>query len=216
MRKIVVPGEAVTAERKRPGSHVFTREGKICSDCLGLVNEKSDSVSVIPLEGPYVPQQNDVIIGIVVSEMFSGYSINIKSYSRSFLPKRDLDFFLKSGDVVSVKVSSVNEVNEVDVAYPRQLAGGEIMDISPVKIPRIIGKEGSMLTVLKQGTGSLIVAGRNGRVWVKGGNLKLLKDTIRLIERDAHLEHLTDKVTKFLQENAAQGAQEKEEKGVND
>ena len=200
MRKIVVPGEVITTERKKTRDHVFIKEGKILSDCVGLLNEKPDSVSVIPLGGRYVAQENDIIIGVVVHEVFSGYLLNINTHASSFLAKRDLDFLLKLGDIVSVKVISVNELREVDVSFPRGLNGGEIIDVSPVKIPRIIGKEGSMLNVLKNGTGCVVVAGRNGRLWVKDGNTVLLRETLALIDRESHTDNLTDKVTKFLEE----------------
>lgn len=200
VRKIVIPGELLTAEKKRLGGHVFIKEGKIHSDCVGLLNEGPDSIGVIPLEGPYLPQANDIIIGFVLEEKFAGYTLDINSFYSSFLPKRELDFFAKSGDIVSVKIASVNEVNEVELTGARLLAGGELTDISPVKIPRLIGKEGSMLNVIKRGTSAVVVAGRNGRIWLKGGNIKLALETIRLIESEAHKEHLTDRVTKFLEE----------------
>jgi len=38
-RRIVIPGELVTDQRKKLGAHVYVVEGKILSDCMGLVEE---------------------------------------------------------------------------------------------------------------------------------------------------------------------------------
>jgi exosome complex component RRP4 len=89
-------------------------------------------------------------------------------------------------------------LNEVDLARPRIFFGGEIISVSPVKVPRIIGKNGSMLEVLKKGTGSNVMVGRNGRIWVKGGNIPLLVKAIEKIETEAHLNNLTNRVGEFL------------------
>lgn len=208
MRHVVIPGEIVGSNGKKAGSHVFKRDGNLYSDCIGLVNDRPDGVSVIALEGPYMPQIEDVIVGVVDSENFAGYIIDVNSFCRGFLPKREMDFSLKIGDVVSVKIASVTDIGDADLSFPRLLSGGEIIDVSAVKVPRIIGKEGSMLNVIKQGTGCTIVAGRNGRLWVKGGDISLLHKTLGLIESEAHTSHLTDKVTIFLgvKSSAALGA----------
>ncbi|MEM4327111.1 MAG: RNA-binding protein, partial [Candidatus Diapherotrites archaeon] len=152
-KKIVIPGELVTEERKKLGSHVFVREGKIYSDSLGLVQTDSDFASVVPLEGKYIPKVGDVVIGIIVSEKFAVYGIDINSFYPSFILKKELREVLKPGSVVSAKVLKVNELNEVELGFPRLFFGGEVLEISPVKIPRVIGRDGSMLNVLKQGTG---------------------------------------------------------------
>jgi len=79
--------------------------------------------------------------------------------------------------------------------------------VTPVKVPRLIGKNGSMLQVLKDGTGSNILVGRNGRVWVKDGNTRLLKRAIQKIEDESHLSNLTNSVKEFLEKEG------KKEKG---
>ncbi|MCX8158176.1 MAG: exosome complex protein Rrp4 [Candidatus Diapherotrites archaeon] len=200
MRKLVIPGELVSDNSKKAGQHVFVRDGKLYSDCIGLVNESYDSISVIPLEGPYIPNINDIVIGIIEQELFAGYVVNINSFYSGFIPKKNIDFFAKVGDLVSVKIASVNEVNEVDLDSPRILEDGELLEISPVKIPRVIGKEGSMLNILKKGTGCNILVGRNGRIWIKGGDVKLAFRLIKFIESQAHTENLTDRVTKIIEE----------------
>ncbi|MFH1255713.1 MAG: exosome complex protein Rrp4 [Candidatus Diapherotrites archaeon] len=216
MKKIVVPGELVTEERKRAGSHVYMQEGKIYSDVLGLVNESASEASVVPLEGCYMPLEGDVIIGVIVAEKFSGYNANINSFYPAFISKKELRDPLRNGNVLSAQVMKVNELNEVDLSRPRVFFGGEIISVSPVKVPRIIGKNGSMLEVLKNGTGCNLMVGRNGRIWVKGGNIPLLVQAIDKIEREAHLDNLTNRMAAFLEQAKAQtaGAQTEEKAAV--
>ena len=75
------------------------------------------------------------------------------------------------------------------------------MQINSAKIPRVIGKSGSMLAELKEGTGCSLLVGRNGWIWAKGGDTLLLAKAIDLIEREAHLSNLTNKVAEFLNKN---------------
>ena len=78
-KRIVVPGELVTAERKRLGENVYLKEGSIIATVVGLVNETDTTVSVVQLEGKYIPQEGDVVIGVVTDEKFSGYVVDINS-----------------------------------------------------------------------------------------------------------------------------------------
>ncbi len=202
-RRVVVPGEVVTTERKKIGRHVFVEGGKIYADCLGLADVNGEYANVIPLQGKYMPRAGDLIVGIIVSEEYSGYVVDINSFYFSFLSKEKLRKPLKKGDIVSAKISYVDEINQAELENVRVFYGGEIVTISPVKIPRVIGKNGSMLNVLKQGTGSALMAGRNGRVWIKGGNIPLLKKALRKIEEEAHTSNLTNNIEQFLKEENA-------------
>ncbi|MDP6671218.1 MAG: exosome complex protein Rrp4 [archaeon] len=197
-KKIVVPGDLVTEQRTRLGSHVFTENGKVYSDALGLVYEDRDSAAVVPLRGKYIPRRGDIIVGIVESEKFSVYGVAINSIYASYVSKQEVRDRLKRGAVISAKVFDVNEINEAKMEDLRVFYGGEILSVTPVKIPRVIGKSGSMLAQLKDGTGCNILVGRNGWIWAKGGDTKLLKEALDLIEREAHLSNLTNKVGDFL------------------
>lgn len=209
-KKIVVPGELVTEQRKRLGTHVYIREGRIYSDVLGLVHDDNDVASVVPLEGKYMPQVGDVIVGVIASEKFSGYVVDINSPYMSFVSKDSLREVLKPGAVISAKVSSVNELREAELDNARVFYGGEIVEISPVKVPRVIGRNGSMLDILKQGTGSSMLVGRNGWIWAKDGNTKLLAASLRKIEAEAHLDNLTHNMAEFLKKESGKDISVKE------
>ena len=180
-KKIVVPGELVTEDRKKTGAHVFVREGKIFASTVGIVSVSEEYASVIPLQGKYMPKPNDLIVGIVGAEAHAGYIVDINSFYRSFLSKKETSKTLRKGDVISAKITEVNEINEVSLNDVRVFYGGEVLSVSPVKVPRMLGRQGSMLGVLKEGTGCSLMIGRNGWVWVKGGNIPLLKFALKKI-----------------------------------
>ncbi len=197
-KEIVVPGELLTAEDKQLGVHTFAREGKIFSDCLGIRNESDDRISVVPLRGRYVPVENDVVIGVVKNEKFAGYDIEINSFYPSFVSNKDMREPLKVGSVISAKIVKVNEMNEADLGMVRPLQDGEVVSVTPVKVPRIIGKNASMLNAVKNGTGSNIMVGRNGLVWIHGGNAQVAAETVLRIEEYSHAENLTHDIQCFL------------------
>lgn len=197
-KEIVVPGELLTAENKQIGVHTFAREGKIFADCLGIKNESEDRVSVVPLRGKYIPAENDVVIGVVKNEKFAGYDIEINSFYPSFVSNKDMREPLRVGSVISAKIVKVNEMNEADLGMVRSLNEGEVVSVTPVKVPRIIGKNASMLNAVKNGTGSTIMVGRNGLVWITGGNASVAAESILRIEEYSHAENLTHDIQCFL------------------
>lgn len=207
MKRIVVPGELITDKRKKTGSHVFVREGKIYSEVIGLANDEGEYASVVPLEGSYAPMRNDLIVGVVSGEKFSGYDVSINTLYPTYLSKKEIRERLKVGSIISAKVMEIDERREVDIGNIRVFYDGEIITVSPVKVPRIIGREGSMLNVLKNGTGSSVIVGRNGWIWAKGGNIPLLIESIKKIESEAHLDNLTNKMEEFLSKKAGKKAE---------
>ncbi len=210
-KRIVVPGELITEERRRLGEHVYLKDGKIYGDILGIAETDEQNAAVIPLRGKYMPKAGDLVVGIISGDVYSGYIVDINSFYSAFISKKELRETLKIGTVVSAKIEDVNEVNDVDLSNIRVFYGGEILGVSPVKVPRMIGKNGSMLEVLKKGTACNLLIGRNGRIWIKGGNYDLLVKAVAKIEAESHLSNLTNKVTLYLEEEN----KKVKEKGLN-
>lgn len=79
-----------------------------------------------------------------------------------------------------------------------RLQGGQVVEIDPVKVPRVIGRKGSMIKMLKRVLGCDIVVGANGRIYVRAREEPkkerelLAVRAIREIERRSHLRGLTD------------------------
>ncbi|MEK6970894.1 MAG: hypothetical protein AABW68_04375 [archaeon] len=204
-KEIVVPGELLSTENKQLGSHTFAVGESIFADCLGIRNESDDRLSVVPLRGKYVPLADDVIIGVVKNEKFAGYDVEINSFYASFVNKQDLRTPLKVGSIISAKIVKVNELNEADIGMVRPLTDGDIVSVTAVKVPRVIGKNASMLNAIRNGTGSSVMVGRNGLVWVSGGNTRLAMDAIQRIEEFSHVENLTHDIQSFLAAKSGQG-----------
>lgn len=207
---IVVPGEIVSEERKRLGQNVFVESGKVYSSVLGIVYSDSDTASVVPLRGKYLPKSDDIILAVVINETYNGYIVDINSFYSCFVSKESLGreferHSLRKGTVLSARVVDVNEVNDAELDDVRVLFSGEVVDVVPVKIPRLIGKQGSMMKVLKEGTGCTIIAGRNGRIWLKNGNVGLAVEAIKKIELESHQSNLTNTIQEFLKKGVKNG-----------
>jgi exosome complex component RRP4 len=84
-----------------------------------------------------------------------------------------------------------------------KISHGHIIEIVPAKIPRLIGKKGSMVGMLKAETGCQILIGQNGRVLVSGRrpeDEELAILAIRKIEAEAHTRGLTNRVKGLIEE----------------
>ena len=75
---------------------------------------------------------------------------------------------------------------------------GVIIKITPSKVPRLIGKQGSMVTLIKEKTGTIIRVGQNGLVWVSGENVDKAIKAIKTIEQKSHIFGLTEEISKLL------------------
>ena len=78
---------------------------------------------------------------------------------------------------------------------------GIVISIEPPKIPRVIGRSGSMIKMLKNLTRTNIFVTQNGRIWLKGDDLaheRLLIEAIYKIASEAHSVGLTDRIEEFL------------------
>ncbi|NUN11611.1 hypothetical protein HUU53_03105 [Candidatus Micrarchaeota archaeon] len=193
MKKVLVPGDEVPGSASNADG-VYSENGKHYASTILL----ESNGRVVPLKGYYVPIRGDYVIGIVTEERFSGYTIDLNSPYEGQISSRDLREELQIGDVVSAKVVSVNEVNEPVLTEVRLFSGGELLEVDAVKIPRVIGKNGSMLQLLKEYTGADVFVGKNGRIYLRNGNLALASLAIMKISREAHSSGLTDRMMEFL------------------
>ena len=77
-----------------------------------------------------------------------------------------------------------------------------IIRIDPVKLPRLIGKEGSMINMIKEETKCDIVVGQNGIVWVDGDekNRSAAVSAIKFIDENYVDADLTERVRRLLED----------------
>jgi exosome complex component RRP4 len=214
-RKLVIPGEVVVSgDEYLPGEGTRKEGQDIIASKYGLADISGRLVRIIPLSGSYFPRYGNTIIGKVTDLTFNGWLIDIESpYSAflsiievpRFISKENLADFLDIGDIIACKVTNVKRKN-VDLTIHAKglgkLEGGMIMKINSNKVPRVIGKEGSMIKLIKQETNSEIIVGQNGLVWIKAESIEnelKAKEAILFVVSRSYIEGLTEKVKEFLE-----------------
>ena len=218
-RKVVIPGDLLSEEAKRSGEGTFVKDGKVYSLLYGLANCR-DRINVIPLAGKYVPAPGDNIIGVVKDITFSNWIIDINSPYDGLLhisefPKRidadEMPKYLSLGSSTMIRVKDVDSTMKVELTLNDRKLGllktGRIIEINHTRVPRLIGKGGSMISMLKKELNCNIFVGQNGRIWINGGaeDMDLALKTILLIEKEAHTSGLTDRIVDFLKKEKGAG-----------
>jgi len=213
-REIVIPGDLLDASGLKAGSGAYAVDGKVFAAQLGIKSVKSNFVNVIPLGGRYIPATGDSVIGKVIDIGPSNWLIDINSPYPAPLhvnevPWRvefgDTSKYLNVGDTLLAKVLMVDETKRVQVTMKeqglRKLSGGQVIDISYTKVPRVIGKGGSMIQLIKSHTNCRIFIGQNGRIWLDGEIESMVTaiHAIRMIEEGAQESRLTEKVKEYLE-----------------
>lgn len=211
-RKVVIPGDLLSEDTKKSGEGTFIKEGKVYSLMYGLANYK-DKINVIPLAGKYVPSPGDNLIGIIKDITFSNWIVDINSPYDGLLhisefPKRidadEMSSYLRMGSSIMTKVKDVDSTMKVELTLNDRKLGilktGRIIEISHTRVPRLIGKGGSMISMLKKELNCNIFVGQNGRIWINGGaeDMDLALRTILMIEKEAHTNGLTDRIVEYL------------------
>jgi len=211
-KNLVIPGQILADDDYYPGRGTFKENGKVCSSLIGLVSLRNKKIRVIPLKSKYVPKKGDVVIGKINDVRFSMWDVDINSPYSGILPafevfgrdKKELNKVYDVGDVLFLRVIDVDEVKKAKLGLKGRglgkFKGGIIVDISPTKVPRLIGKKGSMINMIKNKTNCKIVVGQNGLVWVKGNEdmEQLTREIIHTIEAEAHTSGLTNKIKNKL------------------
>ncbi len=217
-RKYVIPGDVITTAPLRPEQNVILDGKKIIATVVGTSEIYDDSVRVIPLAGKYSPKINDLVIGKVVSHSSLSWELDINSCYVGFLPAQDVfgrDFSahadeltskLKKGDLVVARIANSDRSRDplltVSDRELGKIESGELVKISPSKVPRLIGKRGTMIQTIETATGAIITIGQNGWIVVscenRNGLLKAIK-AIQMVDEQAHIANLTDRVKLMLE-----------------
>lgn len=212
-KKIVIPGDLLSENSKKAGYGTYVKNDKIYSLFCGIENLKEDKVGVIPLAGAYIPSVNDVVIGVVIVVTPSNWIMDIVSpYDGLFhvseyprrIESREMREVLDVGDAIILRVKDVDSSMKVELALRdsnfQKLKTGQIVEVEPVKVPRVIGHGGSMISMLKKETNCSIFVGQNGRIWIDGkdDDVELLSKALRKIEAEAQRSGLTDRIYNFL------------------
>ncbi len=85
-----------------------------------------------------------------------------------------------------------------------KIDSGELVKISPTKIPRLIGKRGSMIQTIEESTDASITVGQNGLVILKCNNSVDLKKAIEAVKITGSMlddTNIEEKIQNILGEN---------------
>lgn len=227
-KQLVTPGELLAEGEYIAGENTYMEENKIYASRIGLVDCDNKNVNIVALRAFYFPRVGDMVIGTVMEVGFSGWTIDIKApytallrasdvLSRPFKPQNDeLSQVLNAGDLIVAKIASYDRAHDpqLTVGEPGlgKITRGQITKVTPTKIPRIIGRKGSMISTIKQETGCQIILGLNGVILVTGKTPEdedLAMMAIRKIDEESHTSGLTDRITQLLKEEKSKREENK-------
>ncbi len=209
----MLPGEEIAAAGLKPGPGTYRVHGKTYASLLGFISRRPPIIRVVPLSGRYIPQTNDVVVGTVTDVQGTFWLLDIGAPRWAPLHMTGtpwkIDFgeteqYLRVGDSVVVAVENLDATGRIGVTMNGdglgKLEGGTIVTVSPARVPRIIGRGGSMISTLTNHTGAKIVVGQNGRIWVDGSDdaIRRVQESLRLIEEEGQRRGLTERITSYL------------------
>jgi len=213
-RELVLPGDFITDGKFKAVSGTYMDGGKIYASTLGIKTIRSDFVNVVPLAGQYIPKVGDQVIGVVVEVGPSNWLVDINSPYPAPMHINEapwrVDFgdtarYLNVGESILARIFMVDEVKHVQVSMKdhglRKIQGGQIITISHSKVPRVIGRNGSMIQMIKNYTNCRIIVGQNGRIWVDGDVAAVANavKAIDIIDNEAQSIGLTERLKEFLE-----------------
>jgi exosome complex component RRP4 len=214
-KEIVLPGDFIDERKGRKlDTGVYLEGNNVFSKVLGISRVDENEISVIALSGTYIPKVGDRVVGIISEVEISGWSVDINSPYTAFLPfseaveefvdmaRTDLSRYFDIGNIIYCRVSKVtkNKVVQVymDDMAAKKLYGGITLKVTPTKVPRMIGRGGSMISLIKTKTNCEIIPGQNGVVWIRGEDKTKAIETILTVEKESHTVGLTEKIEGML------------------
>ena len=213
-RELVLPGQEIPERNLRPGPGTYRVNGRIYASVLGLLQRRPPVVRVVPLSGRYIPKAQDVVVGTVTDVQGTFWLLDIGAPRWAPLHMTGtpwkIDFgetgqYLKVGDSVVVGVESIENTGRIGVTMNGEglgkLEGGTIVTISPAKVPRVIGRGGSMIGTITKMTGTQIAVGQNGRIWIDGPDegVQRAQECLRMIDEEGQKAGLTQRVQQYLE-----------------
>jgi len=216
-RQLVTPGDLLAEDGYIAGDNTYKDDGKIYASRVGLVDYEARKVHVVALRAFYVPYVGDTVIGKVVEVTTGGWLLDINALyfamlrasdimDRPFKPQTsDLPSIFDIGDLIIAQVVAYDRSRDplLTIREPGlgKIMRGQLVKITTTKIPRVIGRKGSMVSMIKRETGCQITIGQNGLILISGKtpeDEQLAIMALHKIEEESHTSGLTDRVTEML------------------
>ena len=197
-RKYVVPGDKIIEGNFRPLMNVIKTGNSIIATRIGIAEAGRDGIKVIPLSGVYIPRVNDIVLGKITDHSSLSWEVDINScfsahlpaqdvFGRDFSPARDdMNRQLSTGDLITARIIAFDRTRDPMLTVQDKDLGkiprGELLSISATRVPRLIGKRGSMIQTIEQATQTRIMIGQNGIIVVTGKRLDGTQLAIRVYQ----------------------------------
>ncbi|MHA1754750.1 MAG: exosome complex RNA-binding protein Rrp4, partial [Candidatus Odinarchaeia archaeon] len=195
--QIVAPGELLGIGKYYAGEGTFKEGDKIYSSILGLAEQRGKTIYVVPLQGTYFPKVGDIVIAKILNASPAGYRADINSlYSAAIFPDqaernnrriRDRNIVYDVGDIIIAKIISFDRTHDPFLSTVGEglgkLKGGRIIKIHPTRVPRLIGKKGSMIKMIKEETNARIKIGQNGLIWISVDDDRMEDIIIKVVRK---------------------------------
>ncbi len=197
----------------KPGHGTYRVGGKVYASVLGLLASHDTSVEVVALSGRYIPKAGDVVVGTVTDTQSTFWLLDIGAPRWAPLHMTgtpwkievgETDRYLKIGDAVLVRVESLEATGRIGVTMLGEglgrLDGGTIVTVTPARVPRVVGRKGSMVDTISRHTGAKVAIGQNGRVWIGGDPeaIRRVTDVLHLIDEHGQRPGLTSHIENYL------------------
>jgi exosome complex component RRP4 len=218
----VAPGDIIAEGdfKKKFYQNMILYKNKLLSTVLGVVEIRGEEeLKISPLEGSYIPQEGDLVIGIVeeinptyvyldIKAPYKGVLQASEILGRPMNPLRDvLSEYVSIGDVYLARIERFDLLRDPLLTIRKEkglgkITEGVLVEVNPTRIPRIIGRRSSMLEILTTETGCDLVVAANGRILIRkcptSDHEEILIRAIRIIESQPYLKGLTDKIREFI------------------
>ena len=217
--QFVLPGDIIVTGDYQPEQNVVLEGDRLMSTAIGFSEIKDDLVTVTPLTGLYTPKTDDLVVGKIVSHNALSWEVNINSYYPGILTafdifgkdysasRDDLSLKLNTGDIILARIANVNSRDPLITITGENLGkidSGELVKISPAKIPRLTEKNGSMIETIEGSTNATITVGQNGLIILKCDNSAGLKKAIASVKMIGMIQYevnIEDKIQNILDES---------------
>ncbi|RLG77509.1 MAG: RNA-binding protein [Thermoprotei archaeon] len=221
-RAMVFPGDVIAEGNNFEIATPYLKRigNRVVATVIGLVTiEKDDrttKLGLIPLEGCYYPKVGDLVIGIVIDIGVTSWLVDIRApfpavlnasdyLGKPYNPSEELSKYLNIGDVILAKIAQFDRGRDPLLTVQEKGLGkvveGVLIEIKPSRVPRVVGRRKSMLSMLQEETRCQIVVGNNGRILLRCPDpereaIAIL--AIKKIEREAHTQGLTERIKEFI------------------
>jgi exosome complex component RRP4 len=217
-RALVVPGDVLYEGQIKTGDNTYRIQGKVSATRVGLVDYGKGMVSVIALEAGFNPLIGDLVVGQVIDIELGQWVVDIDAPSDAILNVPDaidapfrtdivMPEILDVGDTITAKIVDMDRSRTPILSILGRGLGkveeGFTITLTPSKIPRLIGKKGSMVNMILKETGCNVVIGQNGRILIQGKTREQEMNVVKVvekIEREAHISGLTNRVQEYLKQ----------------